>query len=276
MTDLRIAVVGCAGRMGTMLVREVAATESCRPVGGSEGAGHEALGRDLGEVAGIGTIGLSIGDDPLPVLADADAVLDFTTPDACAAHAGLAAQARIVHVVGTTGLEAEHEAALAAAARHTVVVRASNMSLCVNLLFRLVEDVAARLEDDYDIEIVEMHHRHKVDAPSGTALSLGAAAAAGRGVVLAEVAARGRDGITGARRRGDIGFASLRGGDVVGEHTVVFAAEGERLELTHRCTDRRTFARGAVRAARWGHGKHPGLYGMADVLDLGAPGGGAS
>ena len=160
MTDLRIAVVGCAGRMGTMLVREVAATEGCRLAGGCEGAGHEALGRDLGEVAGLGAIGLVIGDDPLPVLADADAVLDFTTPDATAAFAGLAAQARIVHVVGTTGLEAEHEAALAAAARHTVVVRASNMSLCVNLLLRLVEDVAARLDDDYDIEIVEMHHRH--------------------------------------------------------------------------------------------------------------------
>jgi 4-hydroxy-tetrahydrodipicolinate reductase len=268
MTDLRIAVVGCAGRMGAMLVREIADTEGCRLAGGIENPGHPALGRDLGELAGIGAVGLEISDDPLPILANSDAVLDFTAPEATAAYSSLAAQARIVHVVGTTGLEAEHEAALAAAGRHTVVVRASNMSLCVNLLFRLVEDVAARLDDAYDIEIVEMHHRHKVDAPSGTALSLGEAAAAGRGVVLDAVAARGRDGITGARRRGDIGFAALRGGDVVGEHTVVFAADGERLELTHRCTDRRTFARGAVRAALWGHGKHPGLYGMAEVLGL--------
>ncbi len=268
MTDLRIAVVGCAGRMGAALVREVVASEGCVLAGGTEAEASPALGRDVGEVAGVGSLGLDIGDDPVPVFAAADAVLDFTQPEASAAHAGLAAQARIVHVIGTTGLEAEHEAALEAAARHTVVVRASNMSLGINLLLELVRDVASRLDADYDIEITEMHHRHKIDAPSGTALSLGEAAAAGRGVELSEVAARGRDGITGARRRGDIGFASLRGGDVVGEHTVIFAADGERLELGHRCTNRQTYARGAVRAALWGHGRQPGLFGMAQVLGL--------
>ena len=268
MTDLRIAVVGCAGRMGTALTREIVATEGCVLAGGVERPGHPALGSDLGEVAGLGALGLAIGDDPVPLFAAAEAVLDFTAPEASAAHAALAAQARIVHVIGTTGLAPEHEAALEAAARHTVLVRAANMSLCVNLLFKLVRDVAARLDADYDIEISEMHHRHKVDAPSGTALSLGAAAAAGRGVELDEVAARGRDGITGARRRGDIGFTALRGGDVVGEHIVIFAADGERLELGHRCTSRQSYARGAVRGARWGHGKPPGLYGMAEVLGL--------
>jgi 4-hydroxy-tetrahydrodipicolinate reductase len=269
MTDLRIAVVGCAGRMGTALTREIMATEGCLLAGGSERPGHPALGRDLGEVAGLGALDLVIGDDPVALLASAEAVLDFTTPEASAAHAALAAQARIVHVIGTTGFEAEHEAALVAAARHTALVRAANMSLCVNLLMKLVRDVAERLDADYDVEISEMHHRHKVDAPSGTALSLGAAVAAGRGVELEAVAARGRDGITGARRRGDIGFAALRGGDVVGEHSVIFAAEGERLELSHRCTSRQTYARGAVRGARWGHGKPPGLYGMTEVLGLG-------
>ena len=268
MTDLRIAVVGCAGRMGRALVQEIVATESCTLAGGTEVDGSAALGRDAGQVAGLDALGLSIGVDPAPLFAEADAVLDFTTPAASAAHARLAAQAGIVHVVGTTGLEPEHEAELETAARGTVVVRASNMSLCANLLMALARDVAARLDEDYDIEIVEMHHRHKVDAPSGTALSLGHACAAGRGVELEKVAVRARNGITGARRRGEIGFAALRGGDVVGEHAVIFAADGERLELSHRVSSRRTFARGALRAALWGHGKPPGLYGMAEVLGL--------
>ena len=268
MTDLKLAVVGCAGRMGTALVREIIAAPGCVLAGGTEIAGSPALGRDLGELAGLGALGIAVSDDPVPLLAQAHGVLDFTAPAATAAHAALAAQARIVHVIGTTGLEPEHEAAVEAAARHTVVVRASNMSLCVNLMIDMVRQVATRLDDDYDVEITEMHHRDKVDAPSGTALSLGQAAAAGRGVKLDQVSVRARDGITGARRRGDIGFASLRGGDMVGEHTVIFAADGERLELTHRTTSRQTFARGAVRAALWGHGKQPGLYGMAEVLGL--------
>ena len=251
-------------------MREVVASAGCALAGGTEAPGHPALGRDVGEMAGLGALGFEVSDDPESLFAAADAVLDFTRPAASAAHAALTARAGIVHVIGTTGLEPEHEAALAAAARDTVIVRASNMSLCVNLMIGLVREVAARLDDDYDIEITEMHHRNKVDAPSGTAFSLGEAAAAGRGVKLDEVSVRARDGITGARRKGDIGFAALRGGDVVGEHTVIFAAEGERLELSHRSTSRQTFARGAVRAALWGHGKEPGLYGMAEVLGLSA------
>jgi 4-hydroxy-tetrahydrodipicolinate reductase len=254
--------------MGQMLVREICATEGAVLAGATEAPGSGALGADAGELAGVGTQGVIITDDPLPVFAATDAVVDFTGPAATTAHATLAAQAHVAHVIGTTGLEAEHVAAIEAAARHTVVVRGSNMSLGVNLLFDLVRQVAARLDDVYDIEIVEMHHRHKVDAPSGTALSLAEAAAEGRGVTLADVADRGRDGITGARLRGHIGMAALRGGDVAGEHTVVFAADGERLELSHRCTDRGIFARGAVRAALWGRNQPPGLYGMADVLGL--------
>ena len=268
MTDLRIAVVGCAGRMGTALLREVCATEGCVLAGATEVPRHAALGRDVGELAGLGALHLRVGDDPAPLFAAADAVLDFTRPQASVAHARLAAEAGIVHVVGTTGLEPEHEADLETAARDTVVVRASNMSLGANLLMALARDAATRLDEDYDIEITEMHHRHKVDAPSGTALSLGHACAAGRGVELEPVAVRARDGMVGARRRGEIGFTALRGGDVVGEHTVIFAADGERIELSHRVTSRRTFARGAVRAALWGHGQPPGLYGMAQVLGL--------
>jgi len=175
-----------------------------------------------------------------------------------------------VHVIGTTGFEVEHEAAIAAAARHATIIKAGNMSLGVNLLAQLTRQVAKLLDDAFDIEILEMHHRHKVDAPSGTALLLGAAAAEGRGVKLSDVAARGRDGITGARKTGDIGFAVLRGGGVVGEHSVIFAADDEIIELRHHASDRSIFARGAVAAAKWGQGKRPGLYSMADVLGFGA------
>jgi len=202
------------------------------------------------------------------VLAKADGLIDFTTPDTTIALAGIAAQARIVHVIGTTGMGESHLAALEAASRHAVIVRSGNMSLGVNLLAGLVRKVAATLGVDYDIEIVEMHHRMKVDAPSGTALMLGEAAAEGRGISLAEQSVRSRDGHTGARREGDIGFAALRGGTVVGDHDAIFAGSGERLILSHRAEDRSIFARGAVRAALWGHGRKPGQYSMADVLGL--------
>ena len=182
--------------------------------------------------------------------------------------AGLAANARIILVYGTTGLKPEDEAKVAAAARHATIITAGNMSLGVNLLTALTRKVAEALDPDFDIEILEMHHRHKVDAPSGTALMLGRAAAQGRGVKLESVSVRVRDGHTGARRRGDIGFAVLRGGSNVGEHSVIFAAEGESIELTHRATDRGIFARGAVKAALWGRGKGPGIYSMMDVLGL--------
>jgi 4-hydroxy-tetrahydrodipicolinate reductase len=268
MSALRVAVPGAAGRMGRMLVRAVAANPACRLVAALEREGSDALGADAGALAGLGPLGVPVTDDPLAALVGADAVLDFTAPDATVTLAALAAQARIVHVVGTTGLAAGHLAALEAAARHAVIVQSGNMSLGVNLLAALVRRAAALLDESYDIEIVEMHHRMKVDAPSGTALLLGEAAARGREIPLAERSVRVRDGHTGARRPGDIGFASLRGGVVVGDHAVIFAGDGERIELRHVAEDRALFAKGAVAAALWGQGRKPGYYGMADVLGL--------
>lgn len=270
MSNIKIVVVGAAGRMGRTLIGQVSRTPGCEISGATEPAGSQFLGRDAGALAGIEPLGVAITDDPLELIAKANAVLDFTSPAAAVEHAALCAQARIVHVIGTTGFEVEHEAAIAAAARHATIIKAGNMSLGVNLLAQLTRQVAKLLDDAFDIEILEMHHRHKVDAPSGTALLLGAAAAEGRGVKLSDVAARGRDGITGARKTGDIGFAVLRGGGVVGEHSVIFAADDEIIELRHHASDRSIFARGAVAAAKWGQGKRPGLYSMADVLGFGA------
>ncbi|MER2508207.1 MAG: 4-hydroxy-tetrahydrodipicolinate reductase [Amaricoccus sp.] len=266
--DVGIAVVGVAGRMGQMLARAVIEAPGARLSGVTVRPGHPWVGRDLGEAMGGAALGVTVEDDPLEVFARSQAALDFTTPEATVIHSELAAQARLTHVVGTTGLEATHLARLRAAGWHAVVVRAGNMSVGVNLLTELTRRVAATLGPEYDIEIIEMHHRHKVDAPSGTALMLGAAAAEGRGVALTEMSERGRDGITGARRVGAIGFASLRGGDVVGEHQVILAGPGERLTLGHIATDRMLFARGAVRAALWGQGREPGEYDMLDVLGL--------
>ena len=267
-SQMRLIVAGAAGRMGRMLVQAIHASEGAVLAGALERPGSSALGLDAGELAGVGACGVLVSDDPLNVLAKADGLIDFTTPDTTIALAGIAAQARIVHVIGTTGMGEAHLAALEAAGRHAVIVRSGNMSLGVNLLAGLVRKVAATLGVDYDIEIVEMHHRMKVDAPSGTALMLGEAAAQGRGVSLAEQSVRSRDGHTGARREGDIGFAALRGGTVVGDHDAIFAGSGERLILSHRAEDRSIFARGAVRAALWGHGRKPGQYSMADVLGL--------
>jgi 4-hydroxy-tetrahydrodipicolinate reductase len=268
MSDMGLIVVGAAGRMGRMLVRIIAETEGVTLVGAIEQKGSPETDKDSGLLAGLGENGIAISDDPLPLFAKADGVLDFTRPEASLAFAELSAQARIVHVIGTTGFSAEDEKKLAAAARHAVIVKSGNMSLGVNLLAVLVRQAAKALDADFDIEILEMHHRHKVDAPSGTALLLGEAAAEGRAIKLAERSVRTRDGLTGARKRGDIGFATLRGGSVVGEHTVMLSGEGERIELTHKATDRAIFARGAVKAALWGQGKKPGLYSMADVLGL--------
>ena len=267
-SQMRLVVAGAAGRMGRMLVQAIHASPGAILVGALERPGSSALGLDAGELAGVGACGVLVSDDPLNVLAKADGLIDFTTPDTTIALAGIAAQARIVHVIGTTGMGESHLAALEAASRHAVIVRSGNMSLGVNLLAGLVRKVAATLGVDYDIEIVEMHHRMKVDAPSGTALMLGEAAAEGRGVSLAQQSVRSRDGHTGARREGDIGFAALRGGTVVGDHDAIFAGSGERLILSHRAEDRSIFARGAVRAALWGHGRKPGQYSMADVLGL--------
>jgi 4-hydroxy-tetrahydrodipicolinate reductase len=263
---MKIGIVGCAGRMGRMLVAEVLAGAACTLAGGTEQPGSPDLGKDVAALVGAEPAGLSVGADTDDLFAASDAVIDFTGPAATPIHAAAAARHGVALVVGTTGLEAAHQAALEAAAAGTVVVQAANMSVGVNLLLGLTRQVAGILGPDYDIEIVEMHHRHKVDAPSGTALALGDAAAAGRDVDLATVSQRVRDGHTGARRAGDIGFATLRGGDVVGEHTVVFATEGERVELTHKASSRAVFARGAVRAALWTKGRSPGLYTMRDVL----------
>ncbi len=263
-----IVVTGASGRMGQMLIRTVQESPDARLVGAVVRAGHHWLGRDLGEAMGGATLGLTVTDDPLEPFAAAQAVLDFTSPAASLDYAALAAQTRAVHVIGTTGFSEPQLAALEPASRHAVIVQAGNMSLGVNLLTILTRKVAEALGPEFDIEIVEMHHRHKVDAPSGTALMLGEAAAEGRGVVLAAAADRGRDGITGARDAGAIGFAALRGGDVVGEHDVIFAGAGERLVLRHVATDRAIFARGALRAALWGQGQKPGRYDMVDVLGL--------
>ncbi|CAM5568892.1 4-hydroxy-tetrahydrodipicolinate reductase [Aquamicrobium terrae] len=268
-SEMGLVVVGVAGRMGQALIRAVAAMPGARVAGAIERAGSAHIGKDAGELAGIGPIGVAIGDDPLPAFAKADGVLDFTTPAASVEFAGYAAQARIVHVVGTTGCTAEDDARIAAAARHATIVKSGNMSLGVNLLAVLVEQAARALgPDDFDIEILEMHHRHKVDAPSGTALLLGEAAAAGRGIALSGNDVRVRDGHTGARRAGSIGFATLRGGSVVGEHSVMLAGTGERITLTHQAEDRAIFARGAVKAALWARDRKPGLYSMRDVLGL--------
>jgi 4-hydroxy-tetrahydrodipicolinate reductase len=272
MSKMKIAVTGAAGRMGRELIRAVHGRDECVLAGAVEQEGSLALGQDAGLLAGLGKLGVLITDDALELFAKVDAVLDFTIPAASVDFAGLAANARIVHVVGTTGLTPEDEAKIGAAARHAVIIRSGNMSLGVNLLTALTRKVAEALDADFDIEIIEMHHRHKIDAPSGTALMLGRAAAEGRGAKLGEVSVRVRDGHTGARRRGDIGFATLRGGSVVGEHSVLFAADGELIKLTHRAADRGIFARGAVKAALWGRAKRPGLYSMMDVLGLGAAG----
>lgn len=263
-----IAVMGASGRMGQMLVDTIAASDKAHLIGATERPGHAWIGRDLGEAMGRAALGVIVQQDPLEVIVKAQAVIDFTTPAATLAHAQLTAQARCVHVIGTTGLSAGDITALDAAARHGVIIRAGNMSLGVNLLARLTQQVARALDADFDIEIVEAHHRHKVDAPSGTALMLGEAAAKGRGVALSDVTDSGRDGITGERRRGDIGFSAIRGGDIVGEHDVIFAAAGERIILRHVATDRAIFARGALKAALWGQDKGPGHYDMMDVLGL--------
>lgn len=270
MPDLpAITIAGASGRMGRMLTATVlAAPDRARLAAVLERPGHAWIGRDLGEVTGGAPLGIPVTDDPLEALAQSQALLDFTAPAATVDLAALAAQARAVHVIGTTGLEPPHLQKIAAAARHAVIIRAGNMSLGVNLLVRLTQKVAQALDADWDIEIVEAHHRMKVDAPSGTALMLGQAAAEGRGASLETLRTPAREGITGARTRGTIGFSAIRGGDVVGEHDVIFAADGERIVLRHLATDRTIFARGALKAALWGQGKKPGEYDMMDVLGL--------
>ena len=267
-SDMRVVIAGAGGRMGRTLIQAVAATKGLTLAGAVEAAGSAVIGRDAGELAGLGPNGVKITTDAAALLKNADGLIEFTIPAATFAFAELTAAAGKVHIIGTTGHSAEEEAVIAQAAKRATIVKSGNMSLGVNLLAALVKRVAKTLNDDYDIEIVEMHHNKKIDAPSGTALMLGRAAAEGRGVDLNKHSARGRDGMTGARRPGDIGFASLRGGTVVGDHSAIFAGPAERIELTHRAEDRMIFARGALHAALWARARKPGLYSMADVLGL--------
>ena len=268
-SDMRLIIAGAGGRMGRTLLHAIGATKGVTLAGAVEAADSAVIGRDAGELAGLGPNGVKVASDVAPLLKAADGVIEFSTPAATLVLAELCASAGIVHVIGTTGHSAEQEAAIVMAAGRVPIVKSGNMSLGVNLLAALVKRVAQTLGEDYDIEILEMHHNKKVDAPSGTALMLGNAAAAGRGIDLAQHSLRGRDGLTGTRTPGAIGFASLRGGTVVGDHTAIFAGPAERIELTHRAEDRMIFARGALHAALWARGKTPGLYSMADVLGLG-------
>jgi 4-hydroxy-tetrahydrodipicolinate reductase len=266
---MKLVVVGAAGRMGQTLIRTINAMPGAQLFAAVERPGSAFIGRDAGEIAGLGPIGVAISDKPLEAFVEAEGVLDFTSPAASVEFAGLAAQARIVHVIGTTGCSSSDDEKIMAAARHARIVKSGNMSLGVNLLGVLTEQAARALGPaDWDIEILEMHHKHKVDAPSGTALLLGEAAAKGRGIDLASQSVRVRDGHTGPRVAGTIGFATLRGGSVIGEHSVILAGEGEQVTLSHSATDRSIFARGAVTAALWARGQKPGLYSMLDVLGL--------
>jgi 4-hydroxy-tetrahydrodipicolinate reductase len=268
MADMRLVIAGAGGRMGRTLIRAISETQGLSVVGALEQPGSPLGGQDAGALAGLQPSGINILSDPAPLLASADAIIDFTVPASTTALASLAAELGLIHVIGTTGLSAQEEAAVAEAARRATIVKSGNMSLGVNLLAALARRVARTLDADFDIEIVEMHHNRKIDAPSGTALMLGEAAAQGRGIDLKGHSARARDGHTGARRKGDIGFAALRGGTVVGEHSVIFAGPAERIELVHRAEDRMLFANGALKAVIWARDKKPGLYSMADVLGL--------
>lgn len=269
MTDMRLIVAGAGGRMGRAMVRAIAEIEGATLAGALEAPGSDLLGKDAGTLAGIGANGVMLSGDLWTISKEADGILDFTVPAATIANVAIAAQRGLVHVIGTTGLSGSDDAVIHSVTKRAVVVKSGNMSLGVNLLAALVKRVARSLDPSFDIEVLEMHHRAKVDAPSGTAYMLGEAAAAGRKIALHDNSERGRDGLTGERREGAIGFASLRGGTAAGDHTVIFAGPHERIELIHRAEDRTLFAHGALKAALWAHGKPPGLYSMADVLGLG-------
>ena len=266
---MRIAIAGAAGRMGRTLTRIAAETPGIEIAGGLEKNGSPHIGTDMGELAGIGKNGRQISSDVAKLIKQVEGVVDFTSPEASTAMCEAAAKAGIVHVIGTTGFSEREEERIREAASNAIVVKSGNMSLGVTLLAALVKKTAALIGEDFDIEVLEMHHRQKVDAPSGTALLLGKAAADGRGRDAKTDSVRVRDGHTGPRRSGSIGFATLRGGSVVGEHSVIFAGPAERIELAHKAESRDIFARGAIRALLWAKDKRPGLYNMSDVLGLG-------
>ncbi len=265
---MKIGIAGCAGRMGRALMREVLLAPGLALAPGLEHKASPHVGDDLGTLLHEETQSVVVTDDVAHFVHEADVVIDFTTPAATLALAKAAAEAGTPQVIGTTGLSGEDMRQLERHAQQNALLWSANMSVGVNVLLALSEQVAATMDPSYDIEIVEMHHRHKVDAPSGTALALGRAAATGRKEALADVACYAREGQLGPRTEGEIGFATLRGGDVIGDHTVMFAGEGERLELTHKASNRKVFASGAVRAARWLAGQEPGLYHMRDMLGL--------
>jgi 4-hydroxy-tetrahydrodipicolinate reductase len=268
MAGLNIGVLGCGGRMGQALLNQITAAPDASISGGTEPQGSDWIGRDLGDITGLGPLGLGVTSDVAALFQESDAIVDFTAPSASKTHADLAASTATPLVIGTTGLGPTEQEALKQAASHVAIISAANMSLGVNLLVSLARRAAAALDDLYDVEISDIHHRHKVDAPSGTALALGQAVADGRGVDHSAMAVRGRDGITGERETGQIGYGVFRAGNVVGEHSVIFAADDERIELTHKAGSREIFARGAITAARWLQGRPPGLYSMEDVLGL--------
>lgn len=269
MADLRLVVLGAQGRMGRALVAAICEQDGVVLSGAIEREGSDALGQDAGSLAGLPPLGVTVTTDLEAALDKADGLIDFTRPEASLAVAEVTAAKGKIHIIGTTGFSQDEEAVLAATAKSgAIMVKSGNMSLGVNLLGKLVEQAAKALDADFDIEILEMHHKHKVDAPSGTALLLGESAAQGRGIDLHANATLSREGITGPRERGSIGFATLRGGSVIGEHSVILAGEGERIELTHKAQDRSIFARGAVKAALWAKDKPVGYYSMMDVLGL--------
>ena len=268
MSNLNLAVVGASGRMGRMLIRTICETEGVTLVGALERAGSPALGKDAGVLAGLPALGVPVLADATAAFSRADGIVDFTTPAATLEFAKIAVEHNLLHIIGTTGLSESDLVAIRAAGHSIPIVQSGNMSLGVNLLAALVRRATRALAEDYDIEVLEMHHRHKVDAPSGTALLLGEAAAQGREVDLRSQSVRVRDGHTGARAEGTIGFATLRGGSVVGDHSVILAGPGERITLGHHAEDRSIFAHGAVKAAMWLQGRAPGVYSMADVLGI--------
>ena len=259
---MRLAIAGAGGRMGRVLTEVVQVTPGCLIMGGLEPKGSLLVGTPMGKT------GAFITDDPAALFERIEGIIDFTVPLATLSLVEHSARAGLVHVIGTTGIDAAGEEKIRNAAKTARIVKSGNMSLGVNILASLVRKAAAALGEEFDIEVLEMHHKHKIDAPSGTALLLGKAAAEGRGIDLHARSVRARDGHTGPRPAGDIGFATLRGGSVVGDHTVMFAGPAERIELTHKAESRDLFAYGAVRAALWAHEQKPGFYSMTDVLGL--------
>lgn len=266
--NVRVGITGAAGRMGRTLIEAIGQTPGLELTAALEQPASSLLGADAGELAGLGKIGVAVSGDLAALVDDFDVLIDFTVPAATLANLALCVTAGKAVVIGTTGFSASQDEEIKRAAARVPVCKASNFSTGVNLCFKLLDMAARVLGDDVDIEIVEAHHRHKIDAPSGTALSMGGVVANALGRDLAEVAVYGREGQTGARERETIGFATVRAGDIVGDHTVIFAADGERVEITHKASSRMSFARGAVRAAGWLAGCEPALYDMQDVLGL--------